>query len=556
MLAFILTSTLFACSPDDPRQPSGETVDVDDTGERPPPDDSAPDVDADDDGAPASVDCDDGNPAVNPDADEVCNGIDDDCDGFIDVGAVDAFLLYTDADGDGFGGGAGMPTCDASAGIANGGDCDDANASVNPAACEDPFDGVDDDCSGVGDTQVPVSQTLVGSTSRTDEFQTARDGAVALRVVGSTASRSSDTRVVHFAASQPTVLVLTSDTAVKWDVDETVAGTLERILVVSRDDASASGPKGVPVDVFTGNDRLFDAPRTWGEVTARKMEKALLEETKLEVSSWIFSTEFDELTIDDADAWPEVAFEYPNPICPADATPFGDPDTTAFPGDCQKIIAKGGTVCLTTNADATFLFDLDGESCQVVPAGIDLDMGPSASIGWRGEYVYGCGMDDDYQLIRVRLSDGAVERSYRYCMAVTDWNDQILAQDASTAGFALAMRAFGSWADVVSTDVPAGMPGDIFNQAIATRDDVLYATWFADDEISSFSLTPPYDELPPIALDDYNFYMGGLDVTDDDFIVLKGNMGQRKMLVFDLDGTTVTTFFLPQPSSGVSCFTP
>src|SRR6185436_13024175 len=141
------------------------------------------------------------------------------------------------------------------------------------------------------------------------------------------------------------------------------------------------------------------------------------------------------------------------------------------------------------------------------------------------------------------------------CTAVTDWNDQILAQDAST-GIGVPMRPFGSWADVVSSDVPVGIPGDLHNLAIATRDDVLYGTWFADDHISSLSLTPPYDPLPDINLEDYNFYMGGLDVTDDDFIVLKGSLSERKMFVFDLDGATVTSFFLPQPTSGVSCFTP
>src|SRR3972149_1941925 len=37
--------------------------------------------DGDGDGFPAARDCDDGDPDVNPDAPEICNGIDDDCSG-------------------------------------------------------------------------------------------------------------------------------------------------------------------------------------------------------------------------------------------------------------------------------------------------------------------------------------------------------------------------------------------------------------------------------------------------------------------------------------------
>ncbi len=42
--------------------------------------------DADQDGYPESQDCDDGNGAVHPGAEELCNGIDDDCDGDTDEG--------------------------------------------------------------------------------------------------------------------------------------------------------------------------------------------------------------------------------------------------------------------------------------------------------------------------------------------------------------------------------------------------------------------------------------------------------------------------------------
>jgi predicted outer membrane repeat protein len=63
-------------------------------------------LDGDGDGWPAMVDCDDGDAAVAPDALEVCNGLDDDCDDLVDAddAAVDAAWLFVDADGDGVGG--------------------------------------------------------------------------------------------------------------------------------------------------------------------------------------------------------------------------------------------------------------------------------------------------------------------------------------------------------------------------------------------------------------------------------------------------------------------
>lgn len=73
-------------------------------------------------------DCDDGNRAIHPDADEYCNGWDDDCDGAVDGSdALDADYYFEDADGDGFGDPATYDLmCD---GADNGLDCDDRDAS-------------------------------------------------------------------------------------------------------------------------------------------------------------------------------------------------------------------------------------------------------------------------------------------------------------------------------------------------------------------------------------------------------------------------------------------
>jgi hypothetical protein len=97
------------------------------------------------------TDCDDSDPEVYPGADEYCDGEDDDCDGAIDESdAVDATSWYSDSDGDGYGDPAtATPSCSMpSSMIDTGGDCDDADAAINPGAEEVCGDGVDDDCSG------------------------------------------------------------------------------------------------------------------------------------------------------------------------------------------------------------------------------------------------------------------------------------------------------------------------------------------------------------------------------------------------------------------------
>ena len=100
-------------------------------------------------------DCDDVNIDVNPGRTELCNTIDDDCDGTIDEGdAADAADWWQDGDGDG----AGVSTtvaraCTQPAGyVASGGieDCDDGNPTTYWGATE-TCDGEDDDCDGTVD---------------------------------------------------------------------------------------------------------------------------------------------------------------------------------------------------------------------------------------------------------------------------------------------------------------------------------------------------------------------------------------------------------------------
>lgn len=95
-------------------------------------------TDADGDGVPASEDCADDDVALGAPLPEVCNGLDDDCDGSIDEG------LHPDEDGDGVG--ASSPSSPCFVGwVESLGDCDDDDPQTWPGAPE-VCDGRSNDC--------------------------------------------------------------------------------------------------------------------------------------------------------------------------------------------------------------------------------------------------------------------------------------------------------------------------------------------------------------------------------------------------------------------------
>jgi hypothetical protein len=103
-----------------------------------------------------AADCNDTRADVHPGATEICDSVDNDCDGQIDEDGLTTF--YRDSDGDGHGNAAAsMTTCMKPSGyVVNSDDCNDARADIYPGHAE-ICDSVDNNCNNSIDEGVQLT---------------------------------------------------------------------------------------------------------------------------------------------------------------------------------------------------------------------------------------------------------------------------------------------------------------------------------------------------------------------------------------------------------------
>ncbi|MBM76167.1 MAG: hypothetical protein CMK59_12260, partial [Proteobacteria bacterium] len=90
-------------------------------------------------------DCNDQDNTINPDATEICDEADNNCNGQVDDDSIDKMIWFLDADEDEYGSSPTVACFAPQAHVSVSGDCDDDNGAINPGA-EELCNGIDDNC--------------------------------------------------------------------------------------------------------------------------------------------------------------------------------------------------------------------------------------------------------------------------------------------------------------------------------------------------------------------------------------------------------------------------
>lgn len=234
---------------------------------------------------------------------------------------------------------------------------------------------------------------------------------------------------------------------------------------------------------------------------------------------------------------------------PAPSTTPTPPELEAIVGRCPAVAAESH-YCLTLASAGPALLGLDsGDLCPLVATDAPVSI-EASSIAWLGDAVYAC---TDAQLLRISLRDGSWEAADLPCAAVTAYRGGLLV--TGWERWEASLDWYADFAAVRRGEVGAVYPGNDWMSRFTTRGDTLVGAWHSTDTIERLDLDSGA-ALPPIALEEYDDWILGLALTDDDHLVLSGPNWGRVAVIFDAaSGIQLRRLTLSDAAYGLACVT-
>jgi hypothetical protein len=370
-------------------------------------------------------------------------------------------------------------------------------------------------------------------------------GSTQLHVVGISAGGTTrgDGKVdVRVTRPGPSVLVLSSYEPTAWNVVVEPGAFVQQIILSGYYAQSVSAPGGTPIDsyAFEAGGSYVGAGFTWPSYDARDLVETAQALTGLTLTSFRGCAAGESFQID-----APVEIRPPHPV--------SDRAELTLPAGCEHIAGESA-YCLSGSGGTPVVIGLDsGSVCQNDALG-SATAPDTSSLGWRGDYAYGCVYDRG--LARTSLVDGTVDIAPMACEAVTvDEDGSLLVMPFFGTDFpelsTFSVIRFESFEAAARLEIAEVLPVEPWASRMAVDGDRGYFAWHATSTIEVADLAT--GELESVVLEGYDDWILGLDAVDGKLLVL-GSWADPGLRVFNattgkLEGVIATGF----AAEGLAC---
>jgi hypothetical protein len=371
-----------------------------------------------------------------------------------------------------------------------------------------------------------------------------------LHVIGIYESVDTDTEereegTVNVKVTRPgsSVLLLSAYERTHWNVEVAPGAVVERIVLSGYYAQRVTAPEGAKVESYAVNASDSDwlgYGYLWPSHDTFDLVDKAQSLTGLELTSF-------------RGCYSGASFDIDTPVEVRTPHVVSDKVEPTLPAGCEAI-ASDARYCISMQEGKAVAIGLhSGTVCKSETPGLAGEFGTS-SLGWQGDYAYGCIYDRG--LVRISLVDGSRDVAPISCDAVSVQGDDLVVMPFGSSGFEeyplYTVLRFDDFAAAARREVADQVEISPWASRMAVDGDRAYFAWHSTSTIETAELTDGA-EMKSITLEGYDDWIYGLEAIDGMLLVV-GPSYRPGLHAFDATTGAALGVLLPEyTGDGLTC---